>query len=96
MREEIQDRRGNPIYLTDERWAHIIDGHPELSKHRSEILKNVRSGKRMQHPFFPDTFLYKKRFPQLTGGLKHIEVVVIFHWQGANQIISLLLHTQNN
>jgi hypothetical protein len=30
----VTDREGNPIYLTEERWQHIIalDNHPEMSE----------------------------------------------------------------
>ncbi len=29
---EVKDKRGRTIYLTDERWRHIISEHPGLSK----------------------------------------------------------------
>ncbi len=32
---------GVPIRLTDERWAHIVLGHPEMSGRRGEILDAV-------------------------------------------------------
>ena len=32
------DRR---VGLTDARWAHIIDGHPELRRLRAEVLRAV-------------------------------------------------------
>jgi len=30
---------GVPIRLTDERWAHILEQHPELETHRSRLLE---------------------------------------------------------
>jgi len=81
MRDEIQDRYGNIIYLTDERWEHIIERHPEFTQHRTKILATVRLGKRRRDTFSLDTFYYNKTFHQLTGKLKSIEVVVIFRWQ---------------
>lgn len=81
MREEVTDRYGNVIYLTDERWEHIVEEHSELGEYRAEVLSTVRSGKRKQDPFLPDTFYYKKRMRFLIDGLDHIEVVVAFHWQ---------------
>jgi hypothetical protein len=24
----VEDGEGNPVYLTDERWEHIVEGHP--------------------------------------------------------------------
>ena len=26
----VRDRRGREIYLTEERWKHIVEGHEEL------------------------------------------------------------------
>lgn len=33
---------GVPIRLTDERWAHIVEGHNELADQRTEVLETVR------------------------------------------------------
>jgi len=33
---------GRPVYLSDERWGHIVDGHPELHAWRDRILSIVR------------------------------------------------------
>jgi hypothetical protein len=38
MREEVADRYGNVIYLTDERWQHIVKNHFKLNGHRAEVL----------------------------------------------------------
>jgi len=32
---------GVPIRLTDERWAHILDSHPEVASYRETILDAV-------------------------------------------------------
>jgi hypothetical protein len=32
---------GVPVRLTDERWAHILDSHPELASYRETILDAV-------------------------------------------------------
>ena len=53
MREEIQDRFGNTIYLTNERWQHIISSHPQLKERRAEVLNTIRSGKRWQDARLP-------------------------------------------
>lgn len=81
MRQETTDRYGNNIYLTDERWEHIVERHPELEGLRKEVLNTVRFGKRRQDVMALDTFYYKKAFPRLAGRLTAIEVVVVFQWQ---------------
>ena len=53
MREEVQDRFGNKIYMTDERWQHIISSHPQLKERRAEVLNTIRFGKRWQDARLP-------------------------------------------
>jgi hypothetical protein len=80
MREEIRDRRGNIIYLTDERWDHILENHSELDSRRDKVVSTVRAGKRKQDPLLPDKFYYNKKFPHFLDDYDEIEVVVIFRW----------------
>ncbi len=39
----VKSKFGVPIRLTEERWQHIIRGHPELKKYQDEVLKTVAS-----------------------------------------------------
>ena len=80
MREEVQDRYGNTIYVTDERWQHIFTSHHQLRGRRHEILSTIRSGKRSRDPSLLDKFYYAKPF-LFKGRLKLIEVVVLFRWR---------------
>lgn len=80
MREEVQDQYGNAIYLTDERWRHIIKRHYQIDGHRDKVLSTVRSGKRTQDPLMPYKFYYTKAFSNW-GRFKEIEVVVLFRWK---------------
>ena len=34
---------GVPIRLTDERWEHILDSHPELASYRETILDAIEN-----------------------------------------------------
>jgi hypothetical protein len=38
---------GKKISLTDERWQHITDGHPELSNRRKQVLAAVAAPERI-------------------------------------------------
>jgi len=90
MREEIIDRYGNVIYLTDERWHHIVDRHYELNEHRPELISAIRSGKRRRDPEDSDTFYYKKRLRHPIANLNYIVAVVVwlcFNGERTNQII---------
>lgn len=85
MREIIQDRYGNSIYLTEERWKHIVKYHPQLISYRDEVLRTVRSGKRRQDLLWPDKFYYYRRPAKSLGGrFTSIEVVVLFRWRNGH------------
>lgn len=52
----VQDRDGNEVYLTDERWTHIVDGHPEMRAHEDSRRQTVRLGRREQDLLAPQKF----------------------------------------
>lgn len=72
----VQDRAGNRIVLTDERWQHIVAGHWELTELRGQILETIRHGARKQDPLDPHKYRYSKRFSALPYGYTHIFVIV--------------------
>jgi hypothetical protein len=37
----VPDPEGRPVELTEARWQHILDGHPELAAHQGEVLTAV-------------------------------------------------------
>jgi len=39
MREEVIDKLGNAVYLTDERWQHIVSEHSKLRGFRWKMNK---------------------------------------------------------
>jgi hypothetical protein len=45
----VKSITGKTIRLTDERWLHIVEGHPELAGHLNDVLFTVVD---------PDTVLY--------------------------------------
>ncbi len=76
----VKDRYGNTIYLTNERWEHIIDpaNHPEMSGYGDHLKKTIRLGKRQQGPFDPRKYRYFRFFDDLIGDNNCIIAVVIF------------------
>ena len=46
----VYDREGNPVYLTEERWAHITDtgNHPEVKPFEALLVAALRQGRRRQ------------------------------------------------
>ena len=39
----VDDPDGRPVVLTAERWAHVLDGHPELAPYQAQLLAAVRA-----------------------------------------------------
>ena len=76
----VQDRNGRPIYLTHERWQHIVEPerHLEMSEYEEELKETLRAGTRTQDSLDPTKFYYLKAFHGLPEGNNHIVAVVRF------------------
>ncbi len=81
VRESVGDRWGNEIYLTDERWQHILETHEEMTNHRGYLFETLRTGQRRQDEFDPSKYKYSKKFIDLPGDFTHVVVVVKFSQQ---------------
>ena len=78
----VEDRRGNKIYLTSERWEHAL-GHPGMQGGLLDaLLETVRKGDRQQDRFDPAKYKYVCAFPDLPSPYTNMVVVVKFGWQG--------------
>ena len=78
MIRSVNDQLGHGIYLTDERWAHICEEHPEMLDYESEVLESIQKGRRFQDSVRPDVFLYYRDFENLPAGNSSIVTVVRF------------------
>lgn len=76
MKSAVTDGLGNEIYLTEERWQHIIDEHPEMDGWEQQLLETLRLGRRFQDSVRPNVFLYSRNFADLPAGNTTIVVVV--------------------
>ncbi|MBI2434822.1 MAG: hypothetical protein HYV26_18355 [Candidatus Hydrogenedentes bacterium] len=76
----VRDRFGNAVYLTHERWQHIIEpiNHPEMADFEEHLAETVRSGKRRQDPFHPRKYRYVQSFKDLVGDNTHLVAMVLF------------------
>lgn len=72
------DRRGHEIYLTEERWQHICDEHPEMLDYKRELFETIRLGRRFQDSVRPYVYLYYADFSRLPYGNTTVVVVVRF------------------
>ena len=74
----VQDRYGNILYFTEERWQHILESRPELEPYFDQFLETLRTGRRKQDPLIPNEYRYCKYFNELLPENNHLVVIVIF------------------
>src|SRR4030042_925178 len=65
-RWDVHDRYGNAIYMTAERWQHILQSRPWLADYHADILNTLRHGRRQQDTLNP------------LPDFNHLVVVVLF------------------
>jgi hypothetical protein len=68
----VQDRYGNTISFSEERWRHILESRPELEPHFDKFLETLPTGRRQQDPLIPNKYRYAKRFDELLPDNKHL------------------------
>lgn len=83
IRWTVNDHYGNEIYLTRERWEHIVDpiNHPEMSDFEGHLKETIRSGIRKQDTLNPQKYRYVKPFENLAEGNTHIVAIVLFRFR---------------
>lgn len=74
----VRDRYGNDVYLTEERWQHIIDAsnHPEMADYEAHVRDTLRTERRTQDALDPHKYRYIKAFFDLPHNSTHIVVIV--------------------
>jgi hypothetical protein len=73
----VQDRYGNTVYMTTERWEHALESRPWLADYFKETLDTLRFGRRKQNPLRPNKYKYYWRCDDLLPEYNHIVVVVL-------------------
>ena len=79
----VYDRNSNPIYLTEERWAHIVEpmNHPEMMDFEEHLKTTIRQGRRRQEPLNPRKYRYVHAFNDLPEAMTHIVAIVLFGFE---------------
>jgi hypothetical protein len=90
IRWEVYDRYGNRVYLTQERWEHIIslDNHPEFIQFEEELKETVKQGTRKQDSENPQKYRYTKSFNRLNKDNTHIVTIVLFRYHSEDGEVS--------
>lgn len=76
----IQDRDGNPVYLTQERREHIIDktNHPEMADYEEYLKTTIKNGRRRQELLNPRKYRYAHPFDDLPDKTNYVVAIVLF------------------
>ena len=83
IRWKIHDRYGNEIYLTHERWQHIIApiNHPDMANYEEHLKTTIRYGRRKQDLLNPQKYRYTYVFVDLPADNTHITAIVLFRFR---------------
>ncbi len=76
----VQDRYSHEIYLTHERWQHIINptNHPEMARYEEQLKETIQRGVRKQDVLNPQKYYYSKAFDGLAKMNTHVVAIVLF------------------
>jgi len=79
----VRDRYGHTVYLTDERWQHMIGSmnHPEMALYEESLKETIQAGHRRQDALNPQKYRYVKAFIDLPEGNTHLVAIVLFHFR---------------
>lgn len=79
------DPDGRSIVLTEERWRHIVDAHPELGPHRDAVMRAVRKPTEVIEGGAEDELWF---YLVDAGPSRWLKVVVILDRPGGGRIIT--------
>jgi hypothetical protein len=81
--ETTTDPLGRIVSLTDERWEHIVDGHPYMASFRADVLRAVEEPTdRIEQPRVGQDWFYL----QDVGPSRWLKVVVAFDEESVGSI----------
>ena len=80
IRWTVQDRYGNEIYLSQERWHHIVEtiNHPEMLAFEEHLQQTIKQARRKQDMLNPQKYRYSMAFDDLVEENTHIVAIVLF------------------
>ena len=83
IRWTTHDRYRNEIYLTHERWQHIIASinHPDMADYEEQLKATIRYGMRTQDSLNLQKYRYANAFNDLPVDNTHIIAIVLFRFR---------------
>jgi hypothetical protein len=92
IRARWSDYSGRPIELSDDAWAHILDGHPEMAERLTEIIQTI------EHPTLVVRDPLVRRVEHHYGAPKgrlRVQVVVVYRPTPEGWVGSILTAHRN-
>ena len=85
IRWTVTDSKGNDIYLTRERWEHIIapTNHPEMSNYEEHLKETIQKGVRKQDALNQNKYRCMRTFGDLAEYNTHLVAIVLFRFVSA-------------
>ena len=80
----VKDKADREIYLTEERWEHIVAKYSELRGQREAVLQTLRIGRRKQTKRDPRSYCYYRRVTTLQPPYNALVVLVAFRYQAVS------------
>ncbi len=79
----VFDHDGNPVYLTEERWQHIVEAenHPEMADCEDHLRTTIQKGQRRQEPLNPRKYRYSHPFDDLPEDFNHVVAIALFGFE---------------
>lgn len=76
---QIKDKFGNSIRLTDERWKHVVNRHPEIKSYIEKVKTTIKDPEILvSNPYHPYEKYYHHFFPRL----KNYIIVILEQQKG--------------
>jgi hypothetical protein len=73
---EVEDKSGRKIYLSDERWAHLNQDHPEVAPYLEDIKEMLKNPLKITDYEYDDTVKYYYKYFKERGAAKYLLVIV--------------------
>ena len=74
---EIEEKSGREIHLSNERWKHINQEHPEVAPYLEEIKEALENPVKITHYEFDENIrYYYKHFKEIKSKAKYLLVIV--------------------
>ena len=76
----VQERDGNSIYMTQERWHHITEpnNHPEVAAYEDDLKMALQRGRRRQEPLNPRKYRYTYPIDAPFDDFNSVVAIVLF------------------